>query len=1675
MGLDRMEPGASANAPPSMDLPPLKDPATKQTDWQTLQEHAVRNRRPGQVLPLHAINNLTPRKEFLTSQCSFAHKRSPVNSQAYLDTLSSFSFVTPQLLRRIQESDTRGTTWRTTQEFVEFGVAVGSNIHKAPIVNLQIKIDSFCVWHEFGIAPIQEFECILGSDFSNAYLQVLNWQQRKMVLLDSAGKRHTVHGDGKFIQARRLDLVVPAAEVRKAVRTPGCLYLIVQPQDARWELETEEQELQLEKSQLSSQVTLTIQEQQRLQDLLDSYEDCFQPRKEPPTERVPGENFSIPLQPGTSPQFTQYYRLSPSEREELRKLIAEYVDAGKMDICAGSAWGAPVILVPKKDGGWRVVFDYRKLNNVAIKDRYPLPRIDDFLQGLGGSQFFSAMDALDGFHQLPMNPEDIHKTAVQTPFGSYTWRVMPMGVANAPAAFQRMMNRIFGHLTFAKVYVDDILIHSNSKEAHFQHLEELLQVCRTADIRLKRSKCHFFCTTLDWVGFRIENQELRCSPQKLNKIQHFPKPRTQKENMAFLGLCQFYLRIVPRYSDIAAPLTELNKKKYAHDFQRYWMEQHDQAFQQLVEHLTTAPALVLFNEDRPTRVETDASSIGMGAVLQQEIAPGEWRPVEYWSRKFNAAQRNYHAAERETCAIVYALAHWKHLLFGCPFTVITDNTASKYLTTKSVQQLSPRDARWIEKLAYYAPFSVEYRPGKENVGADYFSRHPVNDAAVPIRTMTILDLCAGMGTTLRALELAIPEDAALTINYIAVEQDPDCRAVIQRVFNSVHLARPGLFVREDIFRYGNDVRTLAHRRKLPAVDLLIAGVPCQPFSRANTSTTDPPLGLRDARELFTVIRDIRTRIPTEHSYIVECTPFAAHLQKDLERISEWLGEPQEHNMADYSAQQRIRLCWTNLPPPKPDPELLATVPLMWQDCLEEGSTPPLDSRGLPRLKCPTLMASANSHSDRSRTTWVVGEDKLLRELTIHEREKLVGMQPEDTAGHKITPAARRRMCGNAFPVGWLAVLIADMHKLWNRTLLGTRSADNTTCGSVNAIRTQRSLSNDNGSAAHITKIPLLSRIRSAILNDKDYQDKLKHPPAGYICRDGLLFRDNARSPLGHYAGPAILQAPLDNALRQDMLHLVHDRAHFGAHRTYETARRHFYWPGMKAHIKQFVARCPTCQRMKPTNTSRARPQLPEMRYYPHPFHTIVLDVVEGLPLTPDHHNAVITVVDRLTKFAVYIPMHTSWSATRQARALLDNVVYKYHTPTIIHTDNGPAYRKLFGAYCTALGSSHKTGTPYHSQSQGPVERQHRTLLQTLRTMTEKPENWDQYLQAAAHAYNDSVHSLLERSPFEMLYGCPSRLPWHLQLVTTGTETRNLLTSPNKMVTGLLTAQRKVYSAIQDLLVDHAKQQAASTQHLPTRTFKPGDWVKLQYGLKDTQDRPKLEPYYEGPYCIEKALGNDAYSLVLPPGTRFQNRFHVDRLLPWIDSDLSLFPLDHPIQPLDNLPTSVQETTMDRWPVARYLVRDFSQFPAKAVRYWVRGHDQQTCWIDEDATILDEILDLEETNGCLPECGIDKRNRHAVEQHKQDAYLLTPNPVLQDTWTWTSMPYSTRQRQTWQPPTKLSGSVVMDAFEVDQGVQYYQGIVQSDGRTIVWTDGYKTCHTAAEIRSMLYNPVAVAYS
>eukprot|EP00963_Diacronema_lutheri_P005015 scaffold369_cov425-Pavlova_lutheri.AAC.4 len=210
---------------------------------------------------------------------------------------------------------------------------------------------------------------------------------------------------------------------------------------------------------------------------------------------------------------------------------------------------------------------------------------------------------------------------------------------------------------------------------------------------------------------------------------------------------------------------------------------------------------------------------------------------------------------------------------------------------------------------------------------------------------------------------------------------------------------------------------------------------------------------------------------------------------------------------------------------------------------------------------------------------------------------------------------------------------------------------------------------------------LLERIRIAADNDASYQELLHSPTEDHIVKDSLLFTtsDNAQP---------VLVVPADNSLRQELLHMVHDQRHFGSARTYADASRHFTWKDLKRHVELFVARGPVCQLQKPSNRSRHSQLCPEFRFFPYPFHTVVIDVVENLPLTALGHNAVQTVVDRFTKFAIYIPIHSTWSAHRQAQCLMDNLVYKYHTPVHIHTDNGPAYRSLFQAFCAALGVRH---------------------------------------------------------------------------------------------------------------------------------------------------------------------------------------------------------------------------------------------------------------------------------------------------------------------------------------------------------------------------------------------------
>ena len=453
-----------------------------------------------------------------------------------------------------------------------------------------------------------------------------------------------------------------------------------------------------------------------LQNLLDKYSDCFPdelPSDLPPKRLV---NHEIDLEPGSSPPSRPAFRLSRPELDELQRQLNELLKRGLIEP-SKSPFGAPVFFVKKADGSLRLVCDWRQLNRITIKNKACLPNIDDLFDAVQGSQYFSKLDLMSGYHQVRIREEDIPKTAINTPLGHYEFKVMGFGLTNAPATFQSLMNSILHPYLRKKVvvFLDDILILSKSWDEHLQDVSEILNVLCSQKLYCKPSKCVFATKSVKFLGHCITGQTLTPDKSKLEAVSTWPRPTSIPEIRKFLGFANYFRRFVPNYSHIARPLEE-HTGRYA---KFSWSDNMEKAFQKLKQCLLIAPVLELFNPDKKLRVVTDASDFAVGGVLLQESADSEWHPIAYCSRRLTQSERNYTAVERETVAIIYALQAWKLYLFN-HFELVTDNRAVTYLQTKA--NLTKREGRWVQFLADFH-FSICHQPGRNNV-ADALSRNP---------------------------------------------------------------------------------------------------------------------------------------------------------------------------------------------------------------------------------------------------------------------------------------------------------------------------------------------------------------------------------------------------------------------------------------------------------------------------------------------------------------------------------------------------------------------------------------------------------------------------------------------------------------------------------------------------------------------------------------------------------------------------------------------------------------------------------------------------------------------------------------------------------------------------------------------------------------------------------------
>ncbi|GJY37556.1 putative reverse transcriptase domain-containing protein [Tanacetum coccineum] len=567
--------------------------------------------------------------------------------------------------------------------------------------------------HPFNInlMPVElgSFDAIIGMDWLAKYQAVIVCAE-KIVRIPWGNETLIIHGDGSNQgNVTRLN-IISCTKTQKYMQKGFPIFL----------------------AHVTAKEVEDKSEKKRLEDvpIVRDFPEVF-PEDFPGLPLTRQVEFQIDLIPGAAPVARAPYRLAPSEMKELSEQLKELSDKGFIRP-SSSPWGAPVLFVKKKDGSFRMCIDYRELNKLTVKNRYPLPRIDDLFDQLQGSSVYSKIDLRSGYHQLRVREGDIPKTAFRTRYGHYEFQVMPFGLTNAPAVFMDLMNRVCKPYLdkFVIVFIDDILIYSKNKKEHEEHLRTILELLKKEELYAKFSKCEFWIPKVQFLGHVINSEGIHVDPAKIESIKDWVSPKSPTEIRQFLGLAGYYRRFIEGFSKIAKPMTKLTQKKVKF----VWGDKQEAAFQTLKQKLCSAPILALPEGSEDFVAYCDASIKGLGVVLMQRD-----KVIAYASRQLKIHEKNYTTHDLELGAVVFALKIWRHYLYGTKCTVFTDHKSLQHILNQ--KELNMRQRRWLELLSDY-DCEIRYHSGKANVVADALSRKErIKPLRVRALVMTIsLDL-----------------------------------------------------------------------------------------------------------------------------------------------------------------------------------------------------------------------------------------------------------------------------------------------------------------------------------------------------------------------------------------------------------------------------------------------------------------------------------------------------------------------------------------------------------------------------------------------------------------------------------------------------------------------------------------------------------------------------------------------------------------------------------------------------------------------------------------------------------------------------------------------------------------------------------------------------------------------
>ncbi|CAK9816540.1 Retrovirus-related Pol polyprotein from transposon 17.6 [Anthophora quadrimaculata] len=1199
------------------------------------------------------------------------------------------------------------------------------------------------------------------------------------------------------------------------------------------------------------------------------------------------------------PINTRQYRFPPIHKQEIEKQILTKLSDGIITPST-SPYNSPLWIVPKKPDSkgnprWRMVIDFRKLNEKTIGDAYPLPNISEILDHLGEAQYFSTFDLASGFQQIEMNPKDRHKTAFTTPNGHYEYVRMPEGLKNAPATFQRLMDQVLRGLQGIEVfvYLDDIVVYAKNLDEHKKKIRRLFMRLADAGLSLQPDKCEFLKTEVAYLGHVIGKNGLRPDPKKITAVKNFPRPKNSKNIRQFLGLVGYYRRFIKNFAEKSKPLSDLLKK----NAQFVWGKEQKKSFLELRKALCRSPILQYPNFDKPFTLTTDASDYAIGAILSQEVN-GFDLPVAYLSRILTKPEQNYFTTEKECLAVLYAILHFRPYLYGRKFTLVSDHEPLRWID--SIKDPGQRLVRWRLKLRDY-DYNFVHKSGKLNTNADALSRNPVivneiissddftlsttsdeeNEIASEVISQKLFPLSRLKLTetpSSKQFPKAIDKKQEITRTRKRRPIILDPNAVATRTRSKIQTGSSSLKPSPTVLRPTHSEHTFDNitddsdstddeTSDIPKFRQRRSVLPNLEFHSESRMVGNPKIPEnRETPSAFNETRQGSQNLQRHEDKIIELPEiYSSDSNSDDESFktpnksrhdfsenssdedttidqTQILREMDTHSdLENLTLQQRLEQLMNHTDTTLTEENLKATE---LQSTLPLGSSTP----NVRRNKNPKE-GGKNAHKQSSLGIQIT-------ENISPEVESNTPNLPKDLQDKVLKTITFSREHLTYYRSHYVHFISSDCHLV---TPVSKLLSD---LGIINTEILQ-------DSKPKLGQILITKRGKYNIFSiviKRNYFDELSQD----TLRSGLedlketLLRLNINSFRMSYFGDLIdtlsqgtlvemladifgdssikivlcrgnVHVPPEN-FRPKIIAELHNSligGHKGVTKTYRRIRERFYWPNLRNDVQNFIRTCSSCQNQKLVRVKTREPML--ITDTPlEPFSKVSLDTVGPLPVTPSGNKHILTMQDDLTKYCIAIPLPNIKSETI-AHALVTHLILQYGTPRAILTDRGTSFlNKIIQHLAKIFKIQHVTTSGYRPQTNGALERSHIVLTEYISHYLNKFDDWDRLIPFAMFAYNTSIHEATNFTPFELIFGKIARCP-------SSFSTEDKLPTYN--------------SYLHDLIIRLTEMQTIAGQNL-------------------IQAKEKSKFYYDRKACpFNGKIGDLAYVIVEPRKGKFSKRYH----------------------------------------------------------------------------------------------------------------------------------------------------------------------------------------------------------